>query len=514
MTEMSTIIQAELTQYTPLLHFQGQQDGACLRASEVKPALDRFIRAWLEKQGVNIVKDAWIYTSDDNDNKNKRHIAFRYRMTFRAKGDMPNGYTCNKGRYSLRDGKPNVKPDRENTHIHPLFFAAMGVDGFDVRPDTRVGEEVESRIKGVFYNDGMSMTILVPGAETVCIDDKNKSLADVMKELLPPFFALHCFGNRSNKGFGSFGVKSINGTDVEPLTPNALKSYAPLGTVYYAAYSQNQFSNDNPINRHKKYLDDVFMLSSLIKGGLNYTHGNPNDKRYYKGMIIQYFLEKDIKSEKAAIKSFVLNRGNKEEDDFVRDHFHESFPTTIDECRFVRGIIGLPQQYEYKQDGSFRDGTFVLRNPHSKRKGTVLVQNKVDRCEHNRIIESTNSTPDIIRFENPIHFKPYGQYLLLIPQIIPKTMLENKFYLIKKTNHLQKNPRTGRIIVDDRTVYTAIQIPSDFNLIVFLDYCKKKYSDDYSSNKANFNERGPAQTIYNALERITSIQKSGGDDNG
>ena len=287
---------------TAMSNFQGQQDGACLRASEVKPAFDRFIRAWLEKQGVNIVKDAgaWIYTSDENGKQQERHIAFRYRMTFRAKGDMPNGYTCNKGRYSLRDGKPNVKPDRENTHIHPLFFAAMGVDGFDVRPDTRVGEEVESRNKGVFYNDGMSMTILVPGAETVCIDDKNKSLADVMKELLPPFFALHCFGNRSNKGFGSFGVKSINDTDVDPLSPEALKSYAPLGTVYYAEYGQSVSPDD--------YLNDVFMLSSLIKGGLNYTHGNLNDKRYYKGMIIQSFLENHIKSEKAAIKSFVLNQ--------------------------------------------------------------------------------------------------------------------------------------------------------------------------------------------------------------
>lgn len=501
MTAMSNIIRAELTQYTPLLHFQGQQDGACLRASEVKPALDRFIREWLKKQGVNIVKDAgaWIYTSDDNDKQQDRHIAFRYRMTFRARS---NPQTQGQYPYTYMY-KENKKPKGE---IHKLFFAAMRDEDFD--------KNGQSRIKGIFYNDGMIMTILVPGADKVSIGGRGKSLADVIKELLSPFFALHCFGNRSNKGFGSFGVKSIDGTDVDPLSPEALKSYAPLGTVYYAAYSQNQFSNDNPINRHKKYLDDVFMLSSLIKGGLNYTHGNPNDKRYYKGMIIQYFLEKDIKSEKAAIKSFVLNRGNKEEDDFVRDHFHESFPTTIDECRFVRGIIGLPQQYEYKQDGSFRDGTFVLRNPHSRREGTVLVQNKVDRCEHNRIIESSKPTPDIIRFENPIHFKPYGQYLLIIPQIIPKTMLGNDFYLIKKTNYLQKNPRTGRIIVDDRTVYTAIQIPSDFNLIVFLDYCKKKYSDDYSSNKANFNERGPAQTIYNALERITSIQKSGGDDNG
>ena len=472
MTAMSNIIRAELTQYTPLLHFQGQQDGACLRASEVKPAFDRFIRAWLEKQGVNIAKDAgaWIYTSDDNDNNNKRHIAFRYRMTFRAKGDMPNGYTCNKGRYSLRDGKPNVKPDRENTHIHPLFFAAMGVDGFDVRPDTRVGEEVESRNKGVFYNDGMSMTILVPCAETVCIDDKNKSLADVIRELLPSFFALHCFGNRSNKGFGSFGVKSIDGTDVDPLSPDALKSYAPLGTVYYAAYSHNQFSNDNPINRHKKYLDDVFMLSQVIKAGLNYTGGDKRDPRYFKGLIFQYFLKDEqnkIHSEKKYIKDKMLRLGDPPANNY----------------RFVRAIIGLPQNYDYKKSYTPYDFNVVIG------------------------FEADDDKKKIIRFENPIHYKPHGQYLLLIPQIIPEKMYNQTF----KLNN------------------DSIETPDNqsFDIEKFLDYCCDKYASERNQlmNKFNpqntyFRQNRPrisvraSEPIYHSLKRVSPIQKSGGDDNG
>ena len=455
MTAMSNIIRAELTQYTPLLHFQGQQDGACLRASEVKPALDRFIRAWLKKQGVNNVKDAWIYTSDDNDNKNKRHIAFRYRMTFRARsnpqtqGQYP--YT-----YMYKENE-KLKGD-----IHRLFFAAMGDEAFD--------KNGQSKIKGVFYNDGMSMTILVPCAETVCIDDKNKSLADVIRELLPSFFALHCFGNRSNKGFGSFGVKSINDTDVDPLSPEALKSYAPLGTVYYAAYSHNQFSNDNPINRHKKYLDDVFMLSQVIKAGLNYTGGDKRDPRYFKGLIFQYFLKDEqnqIHSEKKYIKDKMLRLGDPPANNY----------------RFVRAIIGLPQNYDYKKSYTPYDFNVVIG------------------------FEADDDKKKIIRFENPIHYKPHGQYLLLIPQIIPEKMYNQTF----KLNN------------------DSIETPDNqsFDIEKFLDYCCDKYASERNQlmNKFNpqntyFRQNRPrisvraSEPIYHSLKRVSPIQKSGGDDNG
>ena len=36
-------IQFTLRQHTPIIHFQHHQDGATLRASEVKPKLDKFL---------------------------------------------------------------------------------------------------------------------------------------------------------------------------------------------------------------------------------------------------------------------------------------------------------------------------------------------------------------------------------------------------------------------------------------------------------------------------------------
>ena len=273
---MSSKIEVQLTQYTPLLHFQGQQEGACLRASEVKPALDNFITAWLKKHPEDADK-TWIQSEVNG------HTAYRYRMTFTAIGEPEGGYKYNKGTYTTdNNGKPKVDAERENdqnrdSRIHKLFFAAMGLDGFDITPETRIREIVESRIKGVFYPEGMTMTILITG-------DHDNGFSDLIKQLIPPFFALHCFGNRSNKGFGSFGVEEMDGEDIPVMAPAQLAEYAPnQKTLYYVDYgSASSLSYTN-------YLDDVFMLSQIMKAGLNFTASDRNDPRYFKGLIFKYF---------------------------------------------------------------------------------------------------------------------------------------------------------------------------------------------------------------------------------
>lgn len=71
-----------LEQETPLIHFQYDQAGACLRASEVKPQLDRFI---IMKLGGKALMR--------NDTEMKKwfisdmHNALNYRMTIHAHGN-------------------------------------------------------------------------------------------------------------------------------------------------------------------------------------------------------------------------------------------------------------------------------------------------------------------------------------------------------------------------------------------------------------------------------------------
>ncbi|MEG1331776.1 MAG: hypothetical protein RSC97_10070, partial [Eubacterium sp.] len=54
-----------LTQITPLIHFQSEEPGACLRASEVKPKLDRFI---MKRSNVKIIPSFYIDESNSKSN--------------------------------------------------------------------------------------------------------------------------------------------------------------------------------------------------------------------------------------------------------------------------------------------------------------------------------------------------------------------------------------------------------------------------------------------------------------
>ena len=63
MTEnLSCVITYELKQETPIIHFQHNQSGATLRATEVKPKLDRFIIKKLG--GVEKIDKSWFIVTD------------------------------------------------------------------------------------------------------------------------------------------------------------------------------------------------------------------------------------------------------------------------------------------------------------------------------------------------------------------------------------------------------------------------------------------------------------------
>ena len=440
---MSSKIEVQLTQYTPLLHFQGQESGACLRASEVKPALDHFITAWLKKIN-KTAPPQWIQSEVNG------HTAYRYRMTFTANGEPEHQKSQNNKperpyfymyKTTNSKGKMVVRGD-----IHQLFFAAMGDDAFD--------SNGESHIKGVFYPDGMKMTILIMG------DQKNK-LSDLLKELIPPFFALHCFGNRSNKGFGSFGVTKMDGDNVPDMDLADLIQYTPIDALYFAKYGSGKISQNNPNANVKKYLDDVFMLSQVIKAGLNYTGGDRNDPRYFKGLIFKYFLGKSggIHAEKRFIKNKILGLPG----------------SPVNQYRFVRAVIGLPQTYEYKN---------INR--------TINIG-----------YDENDTKKKITRYENPIHFKPFGNYLLMIPQRIPERMFDNNLFRLNDIPLSTPNS-------------------DSFQLTEFIDYCLEEYKNNYSNLMASFNPHhqyfngnripkiptNASKMIFESLNRITSIEKA------
>lgn len=80
-------LKVQLEAQSPIIHFQHDQAGATLRASEVKPKLDRFLLNKMEQETgkrVAVLKEDNGYAVMFTD---KEHNALNYRMNFEVPGN-------------------------------------------------------------------------------------------------------------------------------------------------------------------------------------------------------------------------------------------------------------------------------------------------------------------------------------------------------------------------------------------------------------------------------------------
>ena len=362
----------KLRQYTPLLHFQGSEAGACLRASEVKPKLDRFVLNYLEQQGT-AVPESWILKSPESTGEGDsegtvRYPALRYKMRFTTEND---------GR---------------ETAIHHLYFAG----------------NMTGTAKSIFYDDGIQMTIVSLDRQRLkgCLRLYHQkvleepTLLELLKELLPAFFALHGFGTRSNKGFGSFGVegKAVSATELRQCMPQGCLAVFDLAssTENYGMFER---------------LDDVYVLSAMMKGGINLSFARK--PAYYKGDIQTLLPANRMGSEKAYLKQRVFTEADKKWYlSLCRERRHEP---EYHQYQFIRAMLGLTDTYTFG----------VGRNA---RKFTV---------------KDVSGT--IERFANPIVFRPYENGILVLANKIPDRMLGAKFQF-KDSDHVISTPEKFDVV--------------------------------------------------------------------
>jgi len=142
-----------LKQHTPIIHFQHDQEGATLRATEVKPKLDRFI---IEKKGGwENVPTAWKVGGGASDQK---ALAYKIRINGKA--------------ISVRDIE-------EGKRKHPCFFA-------------NIKEENPKRFTET--SESLELTVF----------SFNQELLSFIDGHIKSFFLYHNFGTRQTKGFGNF----------------------------------------------------------------------------------------------------------------------------------------------------------------------------------------------------------------------------------------------------------------------------------------------------------------------
>lgn len=171
---MRGICTYHLIQQTPMIHFQSRESGACLRASEVKSKLDKFIC-----QNVPNIPKSWYIDQEQSS-------ALNYKLKI---------FTEEKAKID--------EPDKN------LYFGNMGR-----------GPKRET----VMYKKQIEIKI-------VCFND---SLMEVIKEHLEAFFLLHNFGTRQNKGFGSFVLRAtVNRKDTDELLSNYINSSCNIYKITY-----------------------------------------------------------------------------------------------------------------------------------------------------------------------------------------------------------------------------------------------------------------------------------------
>lgn len=183
-------LKVTLKQHTPLIHFQRNQEGATLRASEVKPKLDKFILGKISPA----VRDAG--ESDGWIKANGQKVWLDYKMKIVA-GAFQNisipSSAVKKSGVAQRDsiGRPLLSTDNYPDNKSSLIMS-------------NIGGRVESELFNFSIADKIYITILT----------HSEPLRQLLINNLQDFFSSTCFGNRTSKGFGSFDVEQIDGKSI------------------------------------------------------------------------------------------------------------------------------------------------------------------------------------------------------------------------------------------------------------------------------------------------------------
>jgi len=256
----------KLKQHTPLIHFQYDQEGATLRASEVKPKLDKYILGKLTPEEIAQGKrDGWIKSKND-----KVWLDYKMRIV------CPNGNNLE-------------NRDFEQKEKTPMYFGNMNSE----------------TPKGIsFYSTDLDLNI-------TATENIHKIIAKNINE----FFFLHNFGTRQSKGYGSFFLAPEQLPDVRGL-------YSFKMPDIRGVYSFDFSKKGVPFNASKAFFSLFLQIDyfyKTIRSGINQKEG------YFKSLMYHYAKsgEKREYWDKRAIRThFQLFSNSKERTELTGDNLN------------------------------------------------------------------------------------------------------------------------------------------------------------------------------------------------
>lgn len=287
-----------LIQQTPIIHFQHNEDDATLRASEVKPKLDKFIINMLG--GFDAVYEEhpeWFVGYDKKKSKEEQKDdikpALNYKMRFFADGEP----------------KPLLP--------YGIYYGNMGS-----------GQKV-NMLRG-----NCNMTIL-------CF---NADLRAKIEEVIKEFFIVHNFGRMQNKGFGSYVAFKDGEKRIDPKIAEAGSMLCKMAgsKAYYTMQITKQMYEEELKDRKTKaatleeyIFDKIKDLYSVMKSGRSFGG-------YVRSYLVKYFYNRrSLGNEKRLLKEKKISP------DIKKSTTRIPLSPKVEEYRYIRALLGVGDHIDY-----------------------------------------------------------------------------------------------------------------------------------------------------------------------
>lgn len=402
-------LKVTLKQHTPQIHFQHNQHGATLRASEVKPKLDRFILSKLGngdyKVGCQKAKaKKWLVGKGD-------HPALNYKMKIVCSGIRKEFLVAS---YISPKNMPRLNGINV---LSPTPYFAQEKENGEIVKGYRKWSDI--KCKGITHE-----------CIKVEIFSLTDSIIDYIGQFIQSFFVSVNFGTRQSKGFGSFTISelvlSVNEREIKLNLQN-----------------EEKLLKDNYATCYKKELRDASFntIFSTITEDYRWLKSGKS-KPYAKSKLMLYGLKSNKRWDKKFFKENV-NEKYKNRNGYPYKLLDKRKNTSNsindnEKYYYLRALLGLAGQYE-----------FLLENP--------PVPNK-------KLIISVEGG-EVERFKSPIFFKVIGGTLYLVANPISQKMLDKqfRFYVNVQGDNRLKNELIEKILCT----------PGQFDIIEFLDFAMR-----------------------------------------
>ena len=353
----------ELRQETPLIHFQHDQSGATLRATEVKPKLDKFLlrRYKHDNPGTKTPKNWFLKDTDALDYKLRFECKQIERIVLDTQKD--------------ESGKSIPNP-------YDIYYGNMGL-------------EKGKKVKGVKAQNETTVACTI-----ICL---KKELLDYIKKHIEEFFIVTNFGRMQRKGFGSFLIdKDGEGEEVPKPSPKEIAQ--ALCKEYGSKYCYSLPGDSAPFKRIKA-------LYGIMKSGYNFGG------TYHKSLLFEFMQKEGFPNEKRGVKvrGIAPKIYKPENIDKVYTPFQsKEFVDEQDETfYYVRALLGLADHLEFNGRGDYR--IIIDGKP---KEGYEPLHVTVDITPLDKNIE---------RLKSPIFFKIIGHSIYYVGEPLNRDILGKEF---------------------------------------------------------------------------------------